>query len=87
MINLNSVSDPTMSKEQRHNAGNCDICAAVVEADAIGAIPPVGHKRESLPALAEQIAEVVRIGDQRKLHVTNLLLAFAEEIKRQAIEP
>lgn len=76
-----------VDEDKKHNAGNCEICAAVVEADAIGAIPPVGHKRESLPALAEQIAEAIRIGDQRKTHVTDRLLAFAEEIKRQAIEP
>ena len=71
----------------RHSPRDCECCAALVEADAVGAIPPASHKHEGLPALAEKIAEAIRIGDQRKAHVTSLLLEFAAEIKREAIEP
>ena len=71
----------------RHSPIDCECCAALVEADAIGAIPPANHKHEGLPAIAEKIAESIRIGDQRKTYVTSVLLEFAAEIKRGAIEP
>lgn len=76
-----------MSIHTSHSAGDCEVCAAQQEADAVGTIPTVGHEQQSLQSLSEQIAEAIRIGDQRKVHVTSLLLAFAEEIKREAIEP
>lgn len=30
----------------RHDAGNCEVCAAQYEANAVGAVPTTGHRRE-----------------------------------------
>jgi len=45
------------------------------------------HEGKSLELLASEIAEAIAIGDRRKHEVTALLVAFAKEIKREAIEP
>jgi hypothetical protein len=45
------------------------------------------NKGKSLELLAYEIAEAIAIGDRRKHEVCELLIAFAEEIKRQAVEP
>lgn len=76
-----------MSIHTQHSAGDCEVCAAQQEADAVGAIPTAGHERTKIEALAKQIAIAIRIGEQRTNQTAELLIAFAEEIKRQAIEP
>lgn len=77
VLTRNETSKSMGTEKSKHNAG-CEICAAYLEADALGAIPTEGHKHETIQELAEQIAEAIRIGDQRKLRVTSLLLAFAD---------
>jgi hypothetical protein len=45
------------------------------------------HGGKSLEMLASEIAEAIAIGDRRTHSVAALLVAFANEIKREAIEP
>jgi hypothetical protein len=45
------------------------------------------HEGKSIQELAADIAEAIAIGDQRKRSVAELLVAFAKEIKREAVEP
>jgi hypothetical protein len=45
------------------------------------------HEGKPLELLASEIAEAIAIGDRRKHTVAGLLVAFAREIKREAIEP
>lgn len=42
---------------------------------------------KSIEQLASEIAEAIAIGDRRKHQIAALLIAFAKEIKRQAVEP
>ena len=45
------------------------------------------NEGKSLELLASEIAEAIAIGDRRKHTVAALLVAFAKEIGREAVEP
>lgn len=70
---------------EKHNAGNCDVCAAREEAEAIGATPIGGHSPRRIEVIAKQLTEVIYHTDTASIR--RLLIEFADEIKREATEP
>lgn len=77
----------------KHNPAHCEVCAAQQEADALGAIPTAGHLSDDrlLQQQAEGVARAVQAmtgaSDNAAAELWRRLYAFANEIKRQTIEP
>ena len=77
----------------KHNTSDCEVCAAQQEADALGAIPTAGHQSDHdlIAAKAEGVARTIQritgASDSTARELWRQLMAFAEEIKRQAVEP
>lgn len=80
-----------MSMHTKHSAGDCEVCAAQQDADAVGAIPTAGHSgNEHVERLASKLAFLIYHHDSDLVSQDNIrraLIEFAEEIKRQAVEP
>lgn len=82
-----------MSIHTKHSGRDCEVCAAQQEADAVGAIPTAGHRSNSdeIGARAEGVARAVQrmtgAPDSSAGELWRTLIQFAEEIKRQAVEP